>query len=110
MVEQLEAPVKNRLSSRAPSWFLGKQVLGKVGLLIDEVKFGTDVFQLRTKKVQDVVGTTQGIKLDMQNGDDMPLLRTITDIFGQSIWFKAIVVLTHAATAPPEGPKDHEER
>ncbi|GJV61903.1 uncharacterized mitochondrial protein-like protein [Tanacetum coccineum] len=66
----------------------------------------TDVFQLRTKKVQDVVGTTQGIK----NGDDMPLLRTITDIFGQPIWFKAIVFLTHAATAPPEGPKDHEER
>ncbi|GJV61905.1 hypothetical protein Tco_1468005 [Tanacetum coccineum] len=46
VVAQLEAPVKNRLSSRAPSWFLGKQVLGKqvlgkVGLLIDEVKFGT---------------------------------------------------------------------
>ncbi|GJT27795.1 translocase of chloroplast 120, chloroplastic-like protein [Tanacetum coccineum] len=43
-------------------------------------------------------------RLDMQSRDDMPLLRTITDIFGQSIWFNAIVVLTHAASAPPEGP------
>ncbi|CAI0557776.1 unnamed protein product, partial [Linum tenue] len=45
-------------------------------------------------------------RLDMQSRDfgDMPLLRTITDIFGPSIWFNAIVVLTHAASAPPEGP------
>ncbi|GJR31642.1 translocase of chloroplast 120, chloroplastic-like protein [Tanacetum coccineum] len=43
-------------------------------------------------------------RLDMQSRDDIPILRTITDIFGQSIWFNAIVVLTHAASAPPEGP------
>ncbi|PIN14278.1 Small monomeric GTPase [Handroanthus impetiginosus] len=45
-------------------------------------------------------------RLDMQSRDfgDMPLLRTITEIFGPSIWFNAIVVLTHAASAPPEGP------
>ncbi|GLU02761.1 hypothetical protein SLE2022_199990 [Rubroshorea leprosula] len=45
-------------------------------------------------------------RLDMQSRDfgDMPLLRTISEIFGPSIWFNAIVVLTHAASAPPEGP------
>ncbi|KAG2705935.1 hypothetical protein I3760_05G080600 [Carya illinoinensis] len=45
-------------------------------------------------------------RLDMQSRDlsDMPLLHTITDIFGPSIWFNAIVVLTHAASAPPDGP------
>ncbi|KAE8655614.1 TOC120 protein [Hibiscus syriacus] len=45
-------------------------------------------------------------RLDMQTRDfgDMPLLRTITEIFGPSIWFNAIVVLTHAASAPPDGP------
>ncbi|KAL2937154.1 hypothetical protein RDABS01_020603 [Bienertia sinuspersici] len=45
-------------------------------------------------------------RLDMPTRDfgDMPLLKTITDIFGPSIWFNAIVVLTHAASAPPEGP------
>uniref|UniRef100_A0A1S4CYN9 Translocase of chloroplast 120, chloroplastic-like n=2 Tax=Nicotiana TaxID=4085 RepID=A0A1S4CYN9_TOBAC len=120
-----------------------------INSIFDEVKFDTDAFQLGTKKVQDVVGTVQGIKvrvidtpgllpswsdqrqnekilhsvkrfinktppdivlyldrLDMQSRDygDMPLLRTITEIFGPSIWFNAIVVLTHAASAPPEGP------
>ncbi|XP_051132558.1 translocase of chloroplast 120, chloroplastic-like [Andrographis paniculata] len=45
-------------------------------------------------------------RLDMQsrNFGDMPLLQTITGIFGPSVWFNAIVVLTHAASAPPEGP------
>ncbi|KAL1223676.1 Translocase of chloroplast [Cardamine amara subsp. amara] len=45
-------------------------------------------------------------RLDMQSRDsgDMPLLRTITDVFGPSIWFNAIVGLTHAASAPPDGP------
>ncbi|KAL0912619.1 hypothetical protein M5K25_018603 [Dendrobium thyrsiflorum] len=45
-------------------------------------------------------------RLDMQSRDfgDVPLLRTITDVFGASIWFNAIVVLTHAASAPPDGP------
>ena len=34
---------------------------------------------------------------------DLPLLKQITNTFGQAIWFNAIVVLTHAATAPPDG-------
>ncbi|KAG0497708.1 hypothetical protein HPP92_002399 [Vanilla planifolia] len=45
-------------------------------------------------------------RLDMQSRDygDVPLLRSITNVFGSSIWFNAIVVLTHAASAPPDGP------
>eukprot|EP00873_Tetraselmis_striata_P028343 jgi/Tetstr1/448607/TSEL_035856.t1 len=35
---------------------------------------------------------------------DLPLLRSITEMFGASMWFNTIVVLTHASTAPPEGP------
>eukprot|EP00899_Mesostigma_viride_P009339 jgi/Mesvir1/18406/Mv14282-RA.1 len=44
-------------------------------------------------------------RLDLQNKDygDLPLLRTITATFGASVWFNAIVVLTHGASAPPEG-------
>eukprot|EP00897_Mesotaenium_endlicherianum_P004663 jgi/Mesen1/4224/ME000219S03350 len=44
-------------------------------------------------------------RLDMQTRDygDLPLLKTITDTFGPAIWFNAIVVLTHAASAPPDG-------
>nr|XP_043638826.1 translocase of chloroplast 120, chloroplastic [Erigeron canadensis] len=152
MAEQLEAAGQEPLEFSCTIMVLGKTGVGKsatINSIFDDTKFGTDAFQVGTKKVQDVVGTVQGIKvrvidtpgllpswtdqrknekilhsvkrfiqksppdivlyldrLDMQSRDsgDMPLLRTITDIFGQSIWFNAIVVLTHAASAPPEGP------
>lgn len=32
------------------------------------------------------------------------MLRAITNTFGAAVWFNAIVVLTHASTAPPDGP------
>ncbi|KAK4340450.1 hypothetical protein RND71_041912 [Anisodus tanguticus] len=152
MAEQLEAAGQEPLDFSCTIMVLGKTGVGKsatINSIFDEVKFDTDAFQIRTKKIQDVVGTVQGIKvrvidtpgllpswsdqrqnekilhsvkrfikktppdivlyldrLDMQSRDngDMPLLRTITEIFGPSIWFNAIVVLTHAASAPPEGP------
>ncbi|GMN48692.1 hypothetical protein TIFTF001_017860 [Ficus carica] len=152
MAEQLEASGQEPLDFSCTIMVLGKTGVGKsatINSIFDEVKFGTDAFQMGTKKVQDVVGTVQGIKvrvidtpgllpswsdqrqnekillsvkrfikktppdivlyldrLDMQSRDfsDMPLLRTITEIFGPSIWCNAIVVLTHAASAPPEGP------
>ncbi|XP_011037290.1 PREDICTED: translocase of chloroplast 120, chloroplastic isoform X3 [Populus euphratica] len=152
MAEHLEAAGQEPLDFSCTIMVLGKTGVGKsatINSIFDEVKFGTDAFQLGTRKVQDVVGTVQGIKvrvidtpgllpswsdqrqnekilhsvkcfikktppdivlyldrLDMQSRDfgDMPLLRTITDIFGPSIWFNAIVVLTHAASAPPDGP------
>ena len=46
-------------------------------------------------------------RLDVPNRSDfgdLPLLRTITNTFGAAFWFNAIVVLTHASTAPPDGP------
>ncbi|CAH9068304.1 unnamed protein product [Cuscuta europaea] len=152
MAEQLEAAGQEPLDFSCTIMVLGKTGVGKsatINSIFDEGKFGTDAFQIGTKKVQDVIGTVQGIKvrvidtpgllpswsdqrqnektlhsvknfikktppdivlyldrLDTQSRDygDMPLLRTITDIFGPSIWFNAIVVLTHAASAPPEGP------
>lgn len=152
MAEQLEASGQEPLDFSCTIMVLGKSGVGKsatINSIFDEVKFGTDAFQMGTKKVQDVVGTVQGIKvrvidtpgllpswsdqrqnekilltvrnfikktppdivlyldrLDMQSRDfsDMPLLRTITEIFGPSIWCNAIVVLTHAASAPPDGP------
>ncbi|XP_004500736.1 translocase of chloroplast 120, chloroplastic [Cicer arietinum] len=152
MAEQLESAGQEPLDFCCTIMVLGKTGVGKsatINSIFDEVKFNTDAFHMGTKKVQDVVGTVQGIKvrvidtpgllpswsdqrhnekillsvkrfikktppdivlyldrLDMQSRDfsDMPLLRTITDIFGPSIWFNAIVVLTHAASAPPDGP------
>ncbi|KAI4299882.1 hypothetical protein L6164_033303 [Bauhinia variegata] len=152
MAEQLEAAGQEPLDFSCTIMVLGKTGVGKsatINSIFDEVKFNTDAFYMGTKRVQDVVGTVQGIKvrvidtpgllpswsdqrqnekilhsvkkfikktppdivlyldrLDMQSQDssDMPLLRTITEIFGPSIWFNAIVVLTHAASAPPDGP------
>lgn len=45
-------------------------------------------------------------RLDAQTRDlnDLPLLRTVTTSLGPSVWRSAIVTLTHAASAPPEGP------
>ncbi|KAH0460889.1 hypothetical protein IEQ34_008464 [Dendrobium chrysotoxum] len=45
-------------------------------------------------------------RMDTQTRDfnDLPLLRSITNVLGSSIWFNAIVALTHAASAPPDGP------
>ncbi|GAU22867.1 hypothetical protein TSUD_376770 [Trifolium subterraneum] len=152
MAEQLESAGQEPLDFSCTIMVLGKTGVGKsstINSIFDEVKFNTDAFHMGTKKVQDVVGTVQGIKvrvidtpgllpswtdqqhnekilhsvkrfikktppdivlyldrLDMQSRDfsDMPLLRTITDVFGPTIWFNAIVVLTHAASAPPDGP------
>jgi len=44
-------------------------------------------------------------RLDMPARDfgDLPLLRIVTETFGNAVWFNAIVVLTHACTAPPDG-------
>ncbi|GFS42790.1 translocon outer complex protein 120 [Actinidia rufa] len=152
MAEQLEAAGQELLDFSCTIMLLGKTGIGKtatINSIFDEVKFHTDAFELGTKKVQDVVGTVQGIKvrvidtpgllpscseqrqnkkilhsikgfikktppdivlyldrLDMQSRDfgDLPLLRTITEVFGPSIWFNAIVVLTHASSDPPDGP------
>ncbi|XP_020550444.1 translocase of chloroplast 159, chloroplastic, partial [Sesamum indicum] len=45
-------------------------------------------------------------RLDAQSRDlnDLPLLKTVTSSLGSSIWRSAIVTLTHAASAPPDGP------
>ncbi|XP_057535959.1 translocase of chloroplast 159, chloroplastic isoform X2 [Amaranthus tricolor] len=45
-------------------------------------------------------------RLDSQTRDlnDLPILRTISGSLGSSIWRSAIITLTHAACAPPDGP------
>ena len=45
-------------------------------------------------------------RLDAQTRDlnDLPLLKSISSSLGSSIWRSAIITLTHAASAPPDGP------
>ena len=152
MAKQLEAAGQEPLDFSCTIMVLGKAGVGKsatINSIFDEVMFSTDALQFGTEKVQDVVGTVEGIKvrvidtpgllpywsdqrrnekilnsvkrfikktppdvvlyldrLDIQTGDldDLLLLRTITKIFGPSIWLNAIVGFTHAASAPPDGP------
>ncbi|KAH0469482.1 hypothetical protein IEQ34_001040 [Dendrobium chrysotoxum] len=44
-------------------------------------------------------------RLDAYNRDfnELPILRMITNVLGSSIWFNAIIALTHAASASPDG-------
>ncbi|KAB2605159.1 translocase of chloroplast 159 [Pyrus ussuriensis x Pyrus communis] len=45
-------------------------------------------------------------RMDSRSRDlsDVPLLRSITNAFGPSIWRSTIVTLTHSSSAPPDGP------
>ncbi|KAK7246141.1 hypothetical protein RIF29_41001 [Crotalaria pallida] len=45
-------------------------------------------------------------RLDAQTRDlnDAPLLKSISSTLGPSIWRNAVIALTHAASAPPDGP------
>lgn len=151
MAERLEAAGNEPLDFSCTILVLGKTGVGKsatINSIFDDVRLETNAFGTSTRKVQEVVGAVEGIKvkvidtpglscsssdqhhnqkilnsvkrlisrnppdivlyfdrLDMQTRDygDVPLLQTITRVFGASIWFNAIVVLTHAASAPPDG-------
>uniref|UniRef100_J3N4N7 AIG1-type G domain-containing protein n=1 Tax=Oryza brachyantha TaxID=4533 RepID=J3N4N7_ORYBR len=151
MAERLEA-AGGPLDFSCTILVLGKTGVGKsatINSIFDDARLETNAFDTSTRKVQEVVGAVEGIKvkvidtpglscsssdqhynqkvlnsvkrlisrnppdivlyfdrLDMQTRDygDVPLLQTITRVFGASIWFNAIVVLTHAASAPPDGP------
>ncbi|MED6219546.1 hypothetical protein PIB30_036706 [Stylosanthes scabra] len=66
MAEQLEAAGQEPLDFSCTIMVLGKTGVGKsatINSIFDEVKFNTDAFQTGTKKVQDVVGKVQGIKV-----------------------------------------------
>lgn len=52
----------------------------------------------------DVVLYVDRLDTRTENLNDLPLLRLITSSLGASIWVNAVIALTHAASAPPDGP------
>ncbi|XP_073004418.1 translocase of chloroplast 90, chloroplastic [Typha latifolia] len=55
------------------------------------------------KSPPDIVLYFERLDLINKGYNDYPLLKLITDVFGSSIWFNTILVMTHSS-APPEGP------
>ncbi|KAK8602121.1 hypothetical protein V6N12_051939 [Hibiscus sabdariffa] len=48
-------------------------------------------------------------RLDLLNMgySDFPLLKLMTEVFGNAIWFNTILVMTHSSSALPEGPNGY---
>lgn len=131
---------------------LGKTGVGKsatINSIFDQTKAATDAFEPATDRLEEVVGTVNGIKITFIDTPgfipnsansmrknrkimnsikryvrrsppdivlyferldhinlgygDIPLLKLISEVFGSAIWFNTILVMTHAASALPEG-------
>jgi Toc86/159 family protein import component len=64
----------------------------------------SSVKKLTKKSPPDIVFYVDRLDAQTRDLNDLPVLRMITNTLGASIWRSAIVTLTHAASAPPEGP------
>ncbi|KAL3003715.1 hypothetical protein AAZX31_08G121700 [Glycine max] len=62
------------------------------------------VKKLTKKSPPDIVLYVDRLDLQTRDMNDLPMLRSITSVLGSSIWRNVIVTLTHAASAPPDGP------
>ncbi|XP_078148621.1 translocase of chloroplast 159, chloroplastic-like isoform X2 [Carex rostrata] len=56
------------------------------------------------KHPPDVVLYVDRVDLQTRNFNDVPILTTITETLGRAVWQKVVRALTHAGSAPPEGP------
>lgn len=45
-------------------------------------------------------------RMDLGRRDqaDIPVMRSVADVFGDDIWFSTVLTLTHAGVPPPDGP------
>lgn len=64
----------------------------------------SNVKKLAKKNPVDIVLYVDRLDAQTRDLNDLPLLRTITAALGSAIWRSTIVTLTHAASAPPDGP------
>ncbi|KAF7842465.1 translocase of chloroplast 159, chloroplastic-like [Senna tora] len=56
------------------------------------------------KSPPDIVLYVDRLDTQTRNLNDLPLLKSVSSVLGPSIWQGAVVILTHAASAPPDGP------
>lgn len=62
------------------------------------------ILKLTKRKRIDMVLYVDRLDTQTKSLNDLPLLKSICDAFGPLIWRDTVITLTHAATAPPEGP------
>ncbi|CAK8531135.1 unnamed protein product [Lathyrus sativus] len=62
------------------------------------------ILRLTKRKRIDMVLYVDRLDTQTKSLNDLPLLKSICDAFGPLIWRDTVITLTHAATAPPEGP------
>ncbi|KAI5384784.1 translocase of chloroplast 159, chloroplastic [Lathyrus oleraceus] len=62
------------------------------------------VKKLTKKSPPDIVLYVDRLDLQTRDMNDLPMLRSVTSALGPTIWRNVIVTLTHAASAPPDGP------
>ncbi|XP_020241766.1 translocase of chloroplast 159, chloroplastic-like isoform X2 [Asparagus officinalis] len=70
---------------------------------VSNIKMLSSLKKYMKKYPPDVVLYMDRLDIQTRDFNDLPLLRTVTSTLGPSIWSNAIIVLTHASTAPPEG-------
>ncbi|XP_051141664.1 translocase of chloroplast 159, chloroplastic-like [Andrographis paniculata] len=62
------------------------------------------VKKLTKKNPLDAVIYIDRLDAQSRGHSDLPLLKTVSETLGSSIWRNAVIGLTHAASAPPDGP------
>ncbi|KAJ6435774.1 hypothetical protein OIU84_000905 [Salix udensis] len=104
---------------------VGKTGVGKsatINSVFDQTKALTDAFRPATIHIKEVVGSINGVKeISLENHHrtlfyslnawtsstwvtvTCPLLKLMTEVFGNAFWFNTILVMTHGS-ASPEGP------
>lgn len=59
------------------------------------------------KSPPDIVLFFERLDLINVNYSDFPLLKLLSEVFGNAIWFNTILVMTHASCSLPEGPNGY---
>eukprot|EP00891_Asterochloris_glomerata_P006308 jgi/Astpho2/6308/fgenesh1_pg.00090_%23_4_t len=78
------------------------------GLEVSQAEMGSNLEKLGKikraykKHKPDIVMYVDRADVIRRNFEDEPLLRTITQVFGQEMWFNTIVVFTHSNAQPPD--------
>ncbi|XP_016485492.2 translocase of chloroplast 159, chloroplastic-like [Nicotiana tabacum] len=96
IIGQLNGVTLNILDTPGLSSSLPEQSINRRTLL--------SIKKYMKKRSPDVVLYVDRIDTQSRDLGDVPLLKSVSNYLGPSIWRNAIVTLTHAASSPPDGP------